>query len=452
MKPQIEIYNMLSSIYIRQVGDEHSNSENISYLIAAQKINNDIIALSSAKEEEDLRAKILMKNGIISQSLLKYTDEIEYGYKAISAFEEIVRIFSLGQKKRETASAQLRIGETYSRMADIENTAINCKEAIKSYLKALKIYTRKEFLAEYIQTQYRLGVAYYKLSEVRNKIENLKKSIEETEKLRKIGKLLLAISGYYGYVQNLLGALYSDLAEVEENGEYYTKVFDFYQEALGQSTLQKDPLGYAVAQNNLGAYYGKMANIEKDKNLQRKNCESAIDCFNNALKVYTYEKFPQEYSETKTNICEVYRRLAEVQDKIINCKKAIENCEEALRIQQSRPKHIEYARTQFNLGLSYDTLAEVENSLDNYKEAVERYGEVLKIISFTSHPTFYAKTQKVLGNAYQNIAKIDDRKTNCEKALKAYKIALSIYRELGYEKYVTEIQEELKELSNLCNS
>jgi hypothetical protein len=44
---------------------------------------------------------------------------------------------------------------------------------------------------------------------------------------------------------------------------------------LGQSTLQKDPLGYAVAQNNLGAYYGKMANIEKDKNLQRKNCESA---------------------------------------------------------------------------------------------------------------------------------------------------------------------------------
>jgi len=67
-------------------------------------------------------------------------------------------------------------------------------------------------------------------------------------------------------------------------------------------------------------------------------------------------------------------------------------------------------------------------------------------------PEYYAKAQKNLGDAYQNIAKIDDQKMNYEKALRAFKTALAIYNILGYKRNITEIKEELKKLSDLCNS
>jgi len=446
IKPPIKIYDMLSSIYIRQLGDTLGYSDNVSYLIAAQKINNNLLGLLSAKE--NFRARILMRNGEISQRLLFYTSENEHGYAAIKAFEEAIEIFSSGQMKRDIASAQSRIGETYSIMADIENTAINCEKAIKSYIKALKIFTREEFLYEYVHTQYKLGSAYYKLSEVKNRIDNLKKSIEEIDKLRKMGKLRLAILGYYGDIQNLLGLLHSNLAEDSDNREDYKKAFDFYQEALGTCSVQKNPLGYAIVQNNRGVYYARMADIEKDANLKKENIKKAIDSFTKALEVYTYEKFPREYFDTKSNLCEVYRRLAKVENKVINCKKAIENCEQALRIQHPKPYPKDYARAQLNLGASYATLAEVENPLDNFKKSIQSYNEILKLITPKSDATFYASTQRNIGDVYQNIFKIDKQKMSCKKASRAYKTALKIYRSLGYTKDITEIREKLENLSD----
>lgn len=452
MKPLIEIYDMLSSIYIKQLGDKYSTSENIRYLTVAQKINIDILGLLSPKEKEDLRAKILVRNGWISQRLLDYTHESLHGYESITAFEKALELFSSNREKRKYASVQNRIGETYSILADVENGAINLRKAIKAFNEALKIRTREEFLFEYIQTQYNLGAVYWKLSEVQNRIKNSRRSIKEMEKLLKFGKLKLLISGVYGSVQNLLGVAHANLAEVENNRKEYKKVFDFYQEALRQSTLQKDSLSYAVVQNNLGTYYGKMANIEEEANLRKENCAKAITAFNEVLKVYTYEKFPRDYSITKTNLCEIYRILAEVEDKEINCKKAIENCKEALRVETPKVHSIEYSRTQLNLGATYSTLAEVENPLDNYKESIEMYNEVLTVITSKSHPERYAKIQKNLGTVYQNIAKIHKRKINCRKSLRAYKAALTIYETLGYKKDVTVIREELKKLSDFCNN
>jgi len=450
MKPPIKIYDMLSSIYIRQYEDTLDYSDRINYLIEAQNINNNILTLLSGKE--NFRARILMKNGEISQKLLFYLKEKQHGYVAIKAFEEAIGIFSRGHSKRDIASAQNRIGETYAIIAEIENTIVNFKKAIKSYIKALKSFTREDFIYEYVYTQYKLSSAYYKLSKVENQIDNLKKSIETIDKVRKLGYLKLALVGYLGDIQNLLGLLHSTLAEALDSNEEYKKAFDFYQEALRTCSLQKNPLGYAILHNNLGVYYARIANVEKDSNLKKENINKAIDYFAKALEVYTYEKFPTEYFDTKTNLCEMYRRLAEIENKVINCKKAIENCEQALSVKQLRQYPKDYARAQFNLGSSYATLAEVENPLENFKKSIRIYNEFLKVMNLKIDAEFYALAQTRIGDVYQNIFNIDKQKTSCKKALRAYKAALKVYRSLGNEKDVIKIQEKLENLSVLCGN
>ncbi|MEM2930854.1 MAG: tetratricopeptide repeat protein, partial [Thermoproteota archaeon] len=58
----------------------------------------------------------------------------------------------------------------------------------------------------------------------------------------------------------------------------------------------------------------------------------AIKAYEEALKVYTRERFPMDYAMTQNNLGNAYRTLAEVEDKAENCKKAIKAYEEALKI------------------------------------------------------------------------------------------------------------------------
>jgi tetratricopeptide (TPR) repeat protein len=448
IKPPIEIYDMISTIYIKNLGEKHTVSEAIVYLTSAKKINDDILNSISLKENEGLYASTLMRNGSISLELFDYSNKKEYCISAINTFNEALKIYTPERMKREYAAAQNRIGVAYSKLSDFENTAVNCKKAIKAYNKSLKIVTRDEFPFEYIATKYNLGAAYCKLAEVNNRIENSKKAIEELEKLLGLGKLMLLFSGYYADIQNLLGAAYADIAKVENKKEGYEKAFEAYEEALKHSTLQRNPLRYASIQNNLGTYYGALAIVEN----RVENCKKAITALNEALKVYTYERFPRDYALTNTNLCEIYHILAEGEDKEINCKKAIEACKEALKVQTRELLPLDYAGTQNNLGVVYVTLAEIKDCLDNYRKAIEAYNEALKIRTFRLLPECYARTQKNLGSVYHNLAKTDDRVRNCRSALKAYKEALRAYMKLGYEQDIASIKDKLEELSELCSN
>ncbi|MDD2777267.1 MAG: tetratricopeptide repeat protein, partial [Methanocellales archaeon] len=62
------------------------------------------------------------------------------------------------------------------------------------------------------------------------------------------------------------------------------------------------------------------------------NCKKAIKAYNEALKVYTLERFPMDYAMTQNNLGAAYQTLAEVEAKTENCKKAINAYEEALKV------------------------------------------------------------------------------------------------------------------------
>jgi tetratricopeptide (TPR) repeat protein len=447
LKPPVEIYRMIISIYEKIIGSTKNISDAMSCLTNVQQISNDILH-SISKTNEVLFANALMQNGNISLRLFNYSNEKDYCYKAIRAFEKALNIYKIKQMERKVAIGQNMVGEAYSQLSDIENPLLNCEKAIQAFNESLKILTYNEFPVEYTKAKYNRGVGYFKLAQIDDKIENFKVAVAELENLLKMGAFRLLAYRLYGSIQGLLGAAYGKLAKLESKKEMYPKAFEAYKEALKYSTLQDSPVAYAVIQNNLGTDYGELARLENKTD----NCKKAIIAFNEALKVYTFERFPLDYASTNTNLCEIYRILAEAEDKVVNCKKAIEACEKALNERICKLSSLQYAWSLSNLGFVYMTLAEAENPADNYGKAIVAYNRALIIGKFRLLPKKFANIKKQLGQICHNLFKTSSKATDYRNAAKEYKQALNTYVKLGDKKNIDLLTESLRDLSELSKN
>jgi tetratricopeptide (TPR) repeat protein len=81
---------------------------------------------------------------------------------------------------------QNNLGTAYRTLGEVEEKAENCKKAIKAYEEALKVYTLEDFPMDYGMTQNNLGNAYRTLGEVEEKAENCKKAKQSYEEALKI--------------------------------------------------------------------------------------------------------------------------------------------------------------------------------------------------------------------------------------------------------------------------
>ncbi len=108
----------------------------------------------------------------------------------------------------------------------------------------------------------------------------------------------------YAETQFKIGYLYNELITYEglEKQDLIEKTIQAYQEALSIYTKDAYPLQYAMTQNNLGAAYQTLAEIE-DKD---KNCKKAIDAYQEALEIV--KDIPNLYQQIKSNL-EIAREI-----------------------------------------------------------------------------------------------------------------------------------------------
>ena len=92
---------------------------------------------------------------------------------------------------------------------------------------------------------------------------------------------------------------------------------------------------------------------------------------------------------TQNNLGTAYRTLSEVRDKEENLTKAIRAYEEALKIYTVEKYPVDYAMTQNNLGTAYRTLSEVRDKEENLTKAIRAYEEALKIRTVEKYPLFH---------------------------------------------------------------
>jgi len=123
-----------------------------------------------------------------------------------------------------------------------------------------------------------------------------------------------------------------------------------------------DAIACAGMQNNLGNVYAQLPTGDRAENFNK-----AIACYREALRVYTPEAAPLDYTMSQNNLGNAYLRLP-TGDRAENLRQALEHAEAALRFIGSAPWN--RAAYLFTRGLIHLALSHLDQALADYQAAI----------------------------------------------------------------------------------
>jgi len=168
-----------------------------------------------------------------------------------------------------------------------------------------------------------------------------------------------------------------------------------------------DEAGRADMQIILGNAYSDLPTGDREANLQQ-----AIECYREALRVYTPEAAPFQYATTQNNLGTAYLRLP-TGDREANLQQAIECYREALRVYTPEAAPLDYAMTQNNLGTAYSDLPTGDREA-NLQQAIECYTAALQIEHLAPHDQ--AMYHRNRASSLIDLNRLDEAKQDCEQA------------------------------------
>ena len=175
---------------------------------------------------------------------------------------------------------------------------------------------------------------------------------------------------------------------------------------------------------------------------------TAIEHYNETLKVYTETEFPMQWATTQNNLGNAYLDLP-TGDRSDNLENAVQCYEAALRVNTETEFPMQWAAIQNNLGNAYLYLPTGDRS-DNLENAVQCYEAALRVRTETEFPMQWAMTQNNLGNAYLDLP-TGNRGDNLENAIKCYEAASRVFNETDYPYQCDVLKENLKRAQNHLN-
>lgn len=196
----------------------------------------------------------------------------------------------------------------------------------------------------------------------------------------------------------LYGQILTSLAETQH--QFFganANVVQTYKNAI--DVLKKSELEATKAslQMNLGICYQEISSGNRGALLE------AVKCYQEALKFFTRENFPEEFAFAQNNLALAYLSMpmTEASDQL-RVAIAIQALREALKVYK-KETHIElWASTQLNLAnaLQYAPTSHPE---ENLQEAVNLYEEILSVRQPTQNPVGYARLLANQGNALAHL-------------------------------------------------
>lgn len=305
--------------------------------------------------------------------LADFNDTVNNCNKAIDALKKSLPSRNVKHSIQQS-SIWNSIAHSYALLASQSRDAGNWNKAINAYREALKNGTGEEENPKRSTLQMNLGKALFHMAEYEDRVDNCKLAIYVCQE---------ALQGLASSVQDLecsqilsqLGNAYYILAVAESLKGDEPFSWAAYQEFVAASDLGKAPEWFTIAYSVPEKEPQSLAIIEE----KRTNSLQAIESFQKAMEIYTYDKNSPDY---------------------------------ALLMQ--------------TLGNAYQTCFEVDGNHDNLKNAIFSYQEALNFWTVENNPLIHVNTSKCLGNAYQKLARREDIETNAKKAIEIYEAALTI--------------------------
>lgn len=232
----------------------------------------------------------------------------------------------------------------------------------------------------------------------------------------------------------LYAQILTSLAEIQH--QFFganANVVQTYKTAL--DTLKKSELesNKASLNMNLGICYQEMSGGNRGALLE------AVKCYQEALKFFTREQFPEEFAFAQNNLALAYLSIPTIEaSDQLRVAIAIQALREALKVYQ-RETHPElWASTQLNLAnaLQYAPTSHVE---ENLQEAVNLYEEILNVRQPTQNPVGYARLLANQGNALAHLGIF-------EHAIPKLTEARNVFNQIGETDSAQSITEVLNEI------
>ncbi|MDZ8055050.1 MAG: hypothetical protein RMX68_005425 [Aulosira sp. ZfuVER01] len=170
-----------------------------------------------------------------------------------------------------------------------------------------------------------------------------------------------------------------------------------YEEALPILQELATPTEVAEAQMNLGLVLQSLVPF----NLAR--IVDSIKAYHEALRVFTWQEYPQEYAILSNNIAIAYLSMPLASEReYLRQGLAIQTLEIALKHIHLSDHPREYAMLQNNLGNAWQYLVS-DHPLENNLRAIAAYDEALKVRNSKDTPLDYANTISNKANALCNL-------------------------------------------------
>ena len=210
------------------------------------------------------------------------------------------------------------------------------------------------------------------------------------------------------------------LSEANTKADALEREIEAYSAILKVFTRDRFPDEWANIQSNLGLAYDDRVRGNRADNL-----EKAIAAYEAALTGQTPEAMPVDWGRTQHNLGEAYRERIRG-DRGDNLEKAIAAYEAALTVRTRQGLPSGWALTQNNLGLALTNRVRGDRA-DNLERAIAAYEAALTVRTREASPVDWARTQSNLGIAYAQRIR-GDRAGNLEKAIAASEAALTVMK------------------------
>ena len=196
----------------------------------------------------------------------------------------------------------------------------------------------------------------------------------------------------------LYGQILTSLAETQH--QFFganANVVQTYKNAIEVLKKSELELTKASLQMNLGICYQEISTGNRGALLE------AVKCYQEALKFFTRENFPEEFAFAQNNLALAYLSMpmTEASDQL-RVAIAIQALREALKVYKKETHSELWASTQLNLAnaLQYAPTSHPE---ENLQEAVNLYEEILSVRQPTQNPVGYARLLANQGNALAHL-------------------------------------------------
>ena len=247
----------------------------------------------------------------------KKADNIEL---AIDYFNQSLTVTTKEAYPDQWAHIQKTLGVVYGQRTEggRGDSIANLKLEIECLEKALQIFDPEKYPVDWAETQHNLASLYKRLAGVIDQEDNLKKAIDCANKADsqfRNNPLKWAKSQFE------LGTSYKNLSPlVEENREEnLAKAIEYYENALGETSLKSQPFYWAEIKNSLGNAYQHNGQYQE-----------AINSYQDALLVHTRDTFPTDYIRTLVNIGNTHKNYQKLADAFNSYQEAINIFEDLL--------------------------------------------------------------------------------------------------------------------------